>query len=82
MYQLSKQNIKINALIHWINVMLKDLDDERIYYQWIIILTLNWMKIADLKKNISESIYKQILEINKIDENCMLLREVIARDET
>ncbi len=40
------------------------------------------MKIADLKKNISESIYKQILEINKIDENCTLLREVIARDET
>ena len=39
------------------------------------------MKIADLKKNISESIYKQILEINKIDENCMLLREAIARDE-
>ncbi len=40
------------------------------------------MKIADLKKNISESIYKQILEINRIDENCMLLREAIARDET
>ena len=40
------------------------------------------MKIADLKKNISESIYKQILKINEIDENCMLLREAIARDET
>ncbi len=40
------------------------------------------MKIADLEKNISESIYKQILEINKIDENCTLLREAIARDET
>jgi len=40
------------------------------------------MKIADLKKNISESIYKQILETNEIDENCTLLREAIARDET
>ena len=40
------------------------------------------MKIADLKKNISESIYKQILETNKIDDNCMLLREVIVRDKT
>ncbi len=40
------------------------------------------MKIADLKKNISELIYKQILEINEINENCMLLREAIARDET
>ncbi len=40
------------------------------------------MKIADLKKNISESIYKQILETNEIDKNCTLLREAIARDET
>ena len=40
------------------------------------------MKIADLKKNISESIYKQILKINEIDENFTLLREVIARDKT
>ena len=31
---------------------------------------------------LSESIYKQILETNEIDENCMLLREVIARDKT
>ncbi len=40
------------------------------------------MKIADLKKNIDESIYNQILETNEIDENCTLLREAIARNET
>ncbi len=40
------------------------------------------MKIADLEKKIEKSIYKQILETNKIDENCTLLREAIARDET
>ncbi len=40
------------------------------------------MKIADLEKNINESIYKQILETNEIDENCTLLREVILKDET
>ena len=40
------------------------------------------MKIADLEKNIDESIYKQILKINEIDENCTLLREAIARNET
>ena len=39
------------------------------------------MKIADLKKNIDESIYKQILEINEIDKNCTLLREVVLKDE-
>ena len=39
------------------------------------------MKIADLEKNNDQSIYKQILKINEIDENCTLLREAIARDE-
>ncbi len=82
MYQSDKQNIKINALTHQANVMLRDSEDECIRYQWIIILTSNWMKIADLKKNISESIYKQILKTNKINKNCMLLREAIARDKT
>ncbi len=82
MYWSDKQNIKINALTHQADFVLRDSENERICYQWITILTSNWMKIADLKKNISESIYKQILETNKIDENCMLLREAIARDET
>jgi len=36
------------------------------------------MKIADLKEDISELIYKQILEANKINENYTLLREVIV----
>ncbi len=40
------------------------------------------MKIADLKKNINESIYKQILETNEINENCTLLREAIIKDKT
>ncbi len=39
------------------------------------------MKIIDLKKNIDESIYKQILETNKIDKNCTLLCEVVLKDE-
>ncbi len=42
---------------------------------------LNRMKIADLKKNINESIYKQILETNEINENCTLLREVVLKNE-
>ncbi len=82
MYQFDKQNIKINAFTHQADVVLRDSEDERVHYQWIIILTSNRMKITNLKKNISESIYKQILKINKIDENCTLLREAIARDET
>ncbi len=82
MYRSDKQNIKIDALTRQADVVLRDSEDERVRYQWITILTSNRMKIADLEKNISESIYKQILETNRIDENCTLLREAIARDET
>ncbi len=39
------------------------------------------MKIADLKKNNNLSIYKQVLDVNEINENCMLLCKAIAKDE-
>ncbi len=81
MYRSDKQNIKIDALTRRAEFVPRDLDDERVRYQRTTILTLNQMKIADLKKNNDQSIYKQILETNEIDENCTLLREAIARDE-
>ncbi len=81
MYQSDKQNIKIDALTRWADFVSRDFDNERIQYQRITILTLNWMKITDLEKNNDQLIYKQILETNEIDENCTLLREAIARDE-
>ncbi len=81
MYWSDKQNIKINALTHWADFVPRDLDDERVQYQRTTILTSNWMKIADLEKNNDQSIYKQVLDVNEIDNNCTLLREAIARDE-
>ncbi len=40
------------------------------------------MKIADLEeKENDESIYRLILKANRINENCILLREVILKDE-
>ncbi len=40
------------------------------------------MKIADLKKKENdELIYQLILEVNKINENCVLLCEVVSKDE-
>ncbi len=81
MYRSDKQNIKIDALTRQADFVSRDFDDERVWYQRTIILTSNWMKIADLEKNNDQSIYKQILETNEIDENCTLLREAIARDE-
>ncbi len=80
-YRSDKQNIKIDALTHRADFVPRDFDDERVRYQRTTILTSNWMKIADLEKNNDQSIYKQILETNEIDENCTLLREAIARDE-
>ncbi len=41
MYQSDKQNIKIDALTHQADVVLRDSEDERIWYQWITILTSN-----------------------------------------
>ncbi len=81
MYWSDKQNIKIDALTCWADFVPKDLNDERIQYQRTTILTLNWMKIVDLEKNNDQSIYRQVLDANEINENCMLLREAIARDE-
>ena len=40
------------------------------------------MKITDLKKDDSKLIYKQILNVNKVNENYTLLREVIIKNET
>jgi len=81
MYRSDKQNIKINALTRRADFVSRDFDDERIWYQRTTILTSNWMKIADLKKNNDQSIYRQVLDVNEIDENCTLLRKAIARDE-
>ncbi len=40
------------------------------------------MKIADLKKKENnESIYQLILKVNRINKNCVLLREVVSKDE-
>ncbi len=40
------------------------------------------MKIVDLEeKENDESIYRLILEANRINKNCILLREVVLKDE-
>jgi len=81
MYRSDKQNIKVNALTRQVNSVSRSSEDEYVHYQQITILTSNRMKIANLKKNIEKSIYKQILETNEIDESCTLLREVVLKDE-
>ncbi len=81
MYRPGKQNIKADALTRRADSVPRSSEDERVRYQRTTILTSDRMKIADLEKNISEPIYKQVLEANETDENCTLLREAIARGE-
>ncbi len=82
MYCSDKQNIKVNALTRQVNSVSRSLKNEWCRYQRTTILTLNWMKIADLeKKENDESIYQLILEANRINKNYILLREVVLKDE-
>ncbi len=82
MYHSGKQNIKVNALTHQVNSVSRSFKNEWCCYQQTTILTLNRMKIADLKKKENnESIYWLILKANKINENCVLLREVVSKDK-
>ncbi len=82
MYCSGKQNIKVDALTRRVDSVYRSLKNERCHYQQTTILMLNRMKIADLKeKENDESIYQLILEANRINENCILLREVVLKDE-
>ncbi len=82
MYCSDKQNIKVNALTRWVDSVSRSFKNERCHYQRTTILTLNRMKIADLEeKENDESIYQLILKANRINENCILLREVVLKDE-
>ncbi len=58
MYHSDKQNSKVDALTRQVNSVSRSLENEWCCYQQTTILTLNWMKIADLKKKENdESIY-------------------------
>ncbi len=82
MYRSDKQNIKVDALTCWVNSVSRSFKNERCRYQRTTILTSNWMKIADLEeKENDESIYQLILEANRINENYILLREVVLKEE-
>jgi len=82
MYRSEKQNIKVDALTRQVDSVSRSFENEWCCYQRTTILTLNWMKIADLKeKENNEPIYRLILEANRINENCILLHEVVLKDE-
>ncbi len=82
MYRSDKQNIKVDALTRQVDSVSRSLENEWCCYQWTTILTLNRMKIADLKKKENdESIYQLILEVNRINENYVLLREAVLKEK-
>jgi len=82
MYRSGKQNIKVDALTRRVDSVSRSLENERCRYQRTTILTSNRMEIADLEeKENDEPIYRLILEANRTNENCILLREVVLKDE-
>jgi len=82
MYCSGKQNIKVDALTRQVDSVSRSFENEWCRYQRTTILTLNRMKIVDLEeKENDEPIYRLILEANRINENCILLREVVLKDE-
>ncbi len=82
MYRPGKQNIKVDALTRRADSVSRSFEDERCRYQRTTILTPDRMKIADLEeKENGEPIYRLVLEANRINENCILLREVVLKDE-
>ncbi len=82
MYCSDKQNIKVDALTRRVDSVPRSFENEWCRYQRTTILTSNRMKIADLEeKENDESIYRLILKANRINENCILLREVVLKDE-
>ncbi len=85
MYRPGKQNIKADVLTRRADSVPRGPDDERVRYQRTTILTPDRMEIADLEEdteeNVKEPIYKQVLDANRIDEDCTLLREAIGRSE-
>ncbi len=69
-------------MTRWVDSVSRSFENEWCRYQRTTILTLNRIKIADLEeKENDESIYWLILEANRINENCILLREVVLKDE-
>jgi len=82
MYRSGKQNIKVDALTRRADSVPRSPENERCRYQRTTILTPDRMEIADLEeKENDEPIYRLILEANKINEDCILLREAVLKGE-
>ncbi len=82
MYRSGKQNIKADALTRRADSVPRSPENERCRYQRTTILTSDRMEIADLEEEENdEPIYRLVLEANRINENCILLREVVLKGE-
>jgi len=82
MYRPDKQNIKADALTRRVDSVPRSFEDERCRYQRTTILTSDRMKIADLEEEENgEPIYRLVLEANRTNEDCILLREAVLKGE-
>ncbi len=70
----SQQDLTLQLNEHWLLVQ----DDHKKRAKQLKVI---FDKNDKLKKENDESIYWLILEANRINENCILLREVVLKDE-
>ena len=81
MYQTDAKNVKIDTLTRKSDDKSQD-DDDRLSYQHRILLTLNKLKIYALKFDLEVSIHDRILTVNKNDEKCTIIRQLVAKKKS
>ena len=81
MYQTKSRNVKVNALTRISNIISKDKENDRLKYQYQIILIFNRLKILVIDL-IKFFVYNQMFLINKFDEECMTLRQTLSENKT
>ena len=81
MYQTDAKNVKVDALTRKSDDKSQD-DDDRLSYQHRILLTSDKLKIHVLKLDSEVSIHDRILTVNKNDEECTTIRQLVAKKKS
>ena len=73
--------MKIDVLTRKSDDKLQD-DDDRLSYQYRILLTFDKLKIYVLKLDSEAFIHNRILTVNKNDEECTTIRQLVAKKKS
>ena len=76
-YQLKIKNVKIDVFICKIDDFFITVENNKLKYQYQIILTFFRLNIHNIKIDEKTFIYEHIQSINKVDEKCECFRKII-----